>query len=147
MSEVQALEPHWGYVIWALLCTDDSCEYLDWVYSAHDASIFYSGVFWDVAGGLLFFWPLGRRLWPSLRADEFVAVTVHDPEKHAESLPSPSPADPQSCLKRTVASAVRASRIPDAAPAIFERTMRLQAQMLAVLTTNLIFFSFCGVWY
>lgn len=72
MSEAASLEPHWGYANRAVPCTNDkgSCEYLDVVYHSHDLGIWYAGIFWATVGGILFLWGIGRRLYPSPRADQ-----------------------------------------------------------------------------
>ncbi|KAL6697084.1 hypothetical protein J3F84DRAFT_393861 [Trichoderma pleuroticola] len=55
LSDATHLELHWGYADRAMSCTNDkgSSEYLDLVYSAHDSSVLYAGIWWITIGGIL----------------------------------------------------------------------------------------------
>lgn len=140
LSEASSLEPHWGYYDRALPCTNDagSCEYLDQVYENHDLSMLYSGILWCILAGILFIWLVGRKLWPSKKADE---LFEGDNEKALGASSQPSR------LKRTFATAFRSFLLPDSARAIFGRTTRLQVLILAALSAYLLIFSFVGIEY
>ncbi|CAD0110798.1 unnamed protein product [Aureobasidium uvarum] len=77
-TDASTLVPHWGYASRVVPCTNDpgSCKYLDVVYHSHDLGMLYSGIFWATVAGILFIWTLGRRLFPSRRADEEVLVPL-----------------------------------------------------------------------
>jgi hypothetical protein len=49
------IQPHWGYVVRILPCTNDagSCEYLDAVYWMHDISMLYTFILWAAIGFVL----------------------------------------------------------------------------------------------
>ncbi|KAL4723494.1 hypothetical protein ACLX1H_009129 [Fusarium chlamydosporum] len=141
MSEATSLEPHWGYADRALPCVKDvkTCQYLDLVYSGHDFSMLFVGIFWAITIGVLFTWALGRKIWPSPKADEFLIV---DSEKVASSTTSR-----QSRIRRTVASYIRSYLLPDSIRRIFGRTTRLQVSLLAIISAYLIIASFAGLTY
>ncbi|ORY70970.1 ferric reductase like transmembrane component-domain-containing protein [Pseudomassariella vexata] len=139
-TEASSLEPHWGYVSRAVPCTNDagSCAYLDLVYGSHDRGMLYSGILWCTLGGVLFLWALGRRLWPSRRADEIVNV---DTERELAAKSS------SSRLRRSLACYGRSYLLPDSVRSVFGRTTRLQVLVLAVLSGYLLIWSFVGITY
>ncbi|KAK9419157.1 putative Ferric reductase like transmembrane component-domain-containing protein [Seiridium unicorne] len=139
-SDASTLEPHWGYVDRAIPCTSDagSCEYLDQVYGSHDLGMLYSGILWCTIGGILFLWAIGRKLWPSKRADE---VVDFDNEKVSQN------SSHASRLKRSLATVSRSYLLPDSVRSIFGRTTRLQVLILTVLAGYLLIWSFIGIEY
>ncbi|KAI1390603.1 ferric reductase NAD binding domain-containing protein [Hypoxylon trugodes] len=139
-SEASSLEKHWGYVDRAVPCTNDagSCAYLDQVYESHDLSMLYSGILWAIIGGILLLWAIGRRVFPSPRADEVVAG---DSERLAKII------DRRSRIRRTAASLIRKYLLPDSVRLIFGRTTRLQILILTILAAYLFIFSFAGITY
>ncbi|KAI0378549.1 ferric reductase NAD binding domain-containing protein [Hypomontagnella monticulosa] len=141
-SEASSLEKHWGYVDRAVPCTNDagSCEYLDQVYGSHDLSMVYSGILWAIIAGLLLLWAIGRRVFPSPRADD-VATGAIDSERLRKI------AGRRSRIRRTVASLVRRYLLPDSVRWIFGRTTRLQVLILTVLAAYLFIVSFAGIVY
>jgi predicted ferric reductase len=141
MSEATELEPHWGYADRALPCVKDAktCQYLDLVYSGHDFSMLFVGIFWAMAVGVLLIWAFSRKIWSSPRADEFLIV---DNETAVSSTNNRN-----TRVKRTVASFFRSYLLPDSIRLIFGRTTRLQVTLLAILTTYMIIVSFAGLSY
>lgn len=141
MSEAASLEPHWGYANRAVPCTNDkgSCEYLDVVYHSHDLGIWYAGIFWATVGGILFLWGIGRRLYPSPRADECL------PGASGEQLQA-APGAVQR-FKNSVSSYRRQFFLPEALRPIFGRTTRLQVVILLTLVGYLTVWSFVGIVY
>lgn len=142
LSEAASLEKHWGYVDRAVPCTNDpgSCAYLDQVYGSHDRTMVYSGIFWAIIAGILLLWSIGRRVFPSPRADEMAAGPV-DSERLAEITGR------RSRIRRTAASLIRRYLLPDSVRFIFGRTTRLQVLILTVLAGYLLIFSFAGLTY
>ncbi|KAI4754234.1 hypothetical protein E4T52_13652 [Aureobasidium sp. EXF-3400] len=140
-TDASSLEPHWGYSGRVVPCTNDpgSCKYLDVVYHSHDLGILYAGIFWATIAGVLFIWTLGRRLFPSRRADEELLV-----RSRASSDSSRSGIER---LQRAVSSHVRRHLLPDFARPIFGRTTRLQVLTLLILTGYLAVWSFVGILY
>ncbi|KAI1371389.1 ferric reductase NAD binding domain-containing protein [Hypoxylon crocopeplum] len=141
-SEASSLEKHWGYVDRAVPCTNDagSCAYLDQVYGSHDLSMLYSGILWAIIGGVLLLWTIGRRVFPSPRADEVAPDTV-DNERLAKMI------DRRSRLRRTAATVTRRYLLPDSVRLIFGRTTRLQVLTMTALAGYLLIFSFVGIAY
>ncbi|CEI67770.1 hypothetical protein FVEN_g9575 [Fusarium venenatum] len=141
MSEASTLEPHWGYADRALPCVKDAktCQYLDLVYSGHDFSMLFVGIFWAMAIGILLIWAFCRKIWSSPKADEFFIV---DNEKTISSTNNR-----QTRVKRAVASFFRSYLLPDSIRLIFGRTTRLQVTLLAILTAYMIIVSFAGLSY
>ncbi|KAI0139555.1 ferric reductase NAD binding domain-containing protein [Hypoxylon sp. NC0597] len=142
LSEAASLEKHWGYVDRAVPCTNDpgSCAYLDQVYGSHDRTMVYSGIFWAIIAGILLLWSIGRRVFPSPRADEIATGPV-DSERLAEITGR------RSRIRRTAASLIRRYLLPDSVRFIFGRTTRLQVLILTVLAGYLLIFSFAGLTY
>ncbi|OTA52215.1 hypothetical protein K449DRAFT_340976 [Hypoxylon sp. EC38] len=142
LSEAASLEKHWGYVDRAVPCTNDpgSCAYLDQVYGSHDRTMVYSGIFWAIVAGVLLLWSIGRRVFPSPRADE-VATGPMDSERLAKITGR------RSRIRRTAASLIRRYLLPDSVRFIFGRTTRLQVLILTVLAGYLLIFSFAGLTY
>ncbi|RBR12829.1 hypothetical protein FVER53590_14005 [Fusarium verticillioides] len=141
MSEAKTLEHHWGYADRALPCPRDvkTCEYLDLVYSGHDNSILFVGIFWAMAAGILLLWVFARKVWASSKADEFLVV---DHEKLVSSTSNRSVR-----LKKTAAAFLRSYLLPDSVRAIFGRTTRFQVLLLSILVVYLIIASFAGLYY
>ncbi|KAI4864564.1 ferric reductase NAD binding domain-containing protein [Hypoxylon rubiginosum] len=141
-SEASSLEKHWGYVDRAVPCTNDagSCAYLDQVYGSHDLSMLYSGILWAIIGGVLLLWTIGRRVFPTPRADEVPSGTV-DAERVAKTISR------RSRVRMTAESLIRRYLLPDSARFIFGRTTRLQVLILTVLAAYLFIFSFTGMVY
>ncbi|KAJ4005949.1 hypothetical protein NW752_001195 [Fusarium irregulare] len=141
MSEAETLEPHWGYADRALPCAKDAktCAYLDLVYSGHDYSMLFVGIFWAIAIAVLFTWAFARKMWPSPRADEF---SIADGEKVFSST-----INRQNRMQRTVGSFVRSYLLPDSLHIVFGRTTRLQVSLLAIISAYLIIASFAGLTY
>ncbi|KAI1764626.1 ferric reductase NAD binding domain-containing protein [Hypoxylon sp. FL1150] len=142
LSEAASLEKHWGYVDRAVPCTNDagSCAYLDQVYGSHDLSMVYVGVLWAIVGGILLLWTIGRRVFPSPRADEVPSGTV-DAERVAKTISR------RSRVRMTAESLIRRYLLPDFVRFIFGRTTRLQVLILTVLAAYLFIFSFAGIVY
>ncbi|OTA99435.1 hypothetical protein M426DRAFT_27530 [Hypoxylon sp. CI-4A] len=142
LSEAASLEKHWGYVDRAVPCTNDagSCAYLDQVYGSHDLTMVYSGIMWAIIGGVLLLWAIGRRVFPSPRADE-VASGAIDNERLAKI------SGRRSRTRRTAVSLIRRYLLPDSARFLFGRTTRLQVLILTVLAGYLLIFSFAGITY
>ncbi|KAI0847268.1 ferric reductase like transmembrane component-domain-containing protein [Daldinia vernicosa] len=141
-SEAAALEKHWGYVDRAVPCTNDpgSCAYLDQVYGSHDLTMVYSGIMWAAIAVILLLWTIGRRIFPSPRADEIPTGTV-DSERVAKI------ASRRSRIRRTAAALIRRYLLPDSVRFVFGRTTRLQVLILTVLAGYLLIFSFLGITY
>ncbi|KAI1138471.1 ferric reductase NAD binding domain-containing protein [Hypoxylon sp. FL0543] len=141
-SEAASLEKHWGYVDRVVPCTNDpgSCAYLDQVYGSHDITMVYSGIFWAIVAGVLLIWTIGRRIFPSPRADELTTSRM-DNERLAEINYR------RSRIRRTAASLIRRYLLPDSVRFIFGRTTRLQVLILTVLAGYLLIFSFVGLTY
>ncbi|RBR20351.1 uncharacterized protein FIESC28_05315 [Fusarium coffeatum] len=141
MSEAETLEPHWGYADRALPCAKDvkTCAYLDLVYSGHDYSMLFVGIFWAIAIAVLFTWAFARKMWPSPKADEFL---IADGEKVFSST-----INRQNRMQRTVGSFVRSYLLPDSLRIVFGRTTRLQVSLLAIISAYLIIASFAGLTY
>ncbi|RGP69712.1 ferric reductase fre2 precursor [Fusarium sporotrichioides] len=141
MSEASELEPHWGYADRALPCVKDAktCQYLDLVYSGHDYSMLFVGIFWAMAIVVLFIWAFCRKISSSPRADEFIIV---DNEKALSST-----TNRPTRVKRAMASFLRSYLLPDSIRIIFGRTTRLQVVLLATLTAYMIIVSFAGLTY
>ncbi|KAF4339536.1 ferric reductase FRE2 precursor [Fusarium beomiforme] len=141
MSEAKTLEHHWGYADRALPCPRDvkTCEYLDLVYSGHDHSMLFVGIFWAMATGVLLIWAFARRIWSSPRAFEFLVVD----HERVRSLSVNRSAK----IKRTMASFFRSYLLPDSVRVIFGRTTRLQVSLLSILVVYLIIASFAGLYY
>jgi predicted ferric reductase len=139
-SDASSLEQHWGYVSRAIPCANDagSCAYLDLVYSSHDRGMLYSGILWSTIAGIVFLWAMGRRIWPSQRADEVVDV-----DGQMTSL-GPGGA---SRLRRTIATGARSYLLPESVRSVFGRTTRLQVLVLAILSGYLLIWSFVGITY
>lgn len=139
-SEATTLEPHWGYTDRALPCARDvkTCQYLDLVYSVHDHSMLFVGIFWAKAIGILLAWVLARNIWPSASTDEFMADT--------EKLVCTT-ASREGRVKRTVASLFRSYLLPDSIRIIFGRTTRLQVSLLLILAIYLVIVCFAGLTY
>jgi predicted ferric reductase len=139
-TDASSLEPHWGYVDRVIPCTNDagSCAYLDLVYGSHDRGMLYSGILWCTIGGVLFLWAIGRKLWPSKRADE---VVESDDEKGLGR------SGRASRIKRTLATGFRSYLLPDSLRPLFGRTTRLQVLILAALAGYLLIWSFVGIQY
>jgi predicted ferric reductase len=140
-TDASSLEPHWGYSSRVVPCTSDagSCKYLDVVYHSHDLGILYAGIFWATVASILFIWTLGRRLFPSRRADEEFFVPLR-----ASSSSSRSGIER---LQQAVSSHARRYLLPDFARPIFGRTTRLQVLTLIILTGYLAVWSFVGIVY
>ncbi|SPJ78780.1 related to ferric reductase FRE2 precursor [Fusarium torulosum] len=140
-SEATILEPHWGYTDRALPCARDvkTCQYLDLVYSGHDFSMLFVGIFWAIAIGILLAWALARNIWPSARMDEFMVV---DTEKVVCTTTNRG-----GRVKSTMASFFRSYLLPDSIRIIFGRTTRLQVSLLLILVTYLVIVSFTGLTY
>ncbi|CAJ2510403.1 Uu.00g051060.m01.CDS01 [Anthostomella pinea] len=136
-SDAQELEPHWGYLARKLPCTNDagSCAYLDQVYESHDLGMLYSGILWATIGSILFLWAIGRRAFPSTRADGLLYGTVGAAKSSTAR------------IRRTIATYVRITLLPEAVRPIFGRTTRLQVLILAVLSGYLLIWSFAGIAY
>ncbi|UZP36683.1 hypothetical protein NXS19_004499 [Fusarium pseudograminearum] len=141
MSEASTLEPHWGYADRALPCVKDvkTCQYLDLVYSGHDFSMLFVGIFWAMAVGILLIWAFSRKIFSSPRADEFIIV---DNEKTATST-----TNQRTRVKRAIASFFRSYLLPDSIRIIFGRTTRLQVTLLVILTAYMIIVSFASLSY
>ncbi|CAG7558107.1 unnamed protein product [Fusarium equiseti] len=141
MSEAETLEPHWGYADRALPCAKDAktCQYLDLVYSGHDYSMLFVGIFWAIVIAVLFTWAFARKMWPSPKADEFL---IADGEKVFSST-----INRQNRMQRTVSSFVRSYLLPDSLRIVFGRTTRLQVFLLAIISAYLIIASFAGLTY
>ncbi|KAF9767865.1 hypothetical protein IL306_014908 [Fusarium sp. DS 682] len=141
MSEAKTLQHHWGYADRALPCPKDvkTCEYLDLVYSGHDYSMLFVGIFWAMATGILLIWAFARRIWPSPKADEFMVV---DSEKIVSTT-----ANRSARVKRTMASFLRSYLLSDSIRIIFGRTTRLQVTLLSILVVYLVITSFAGLYY
>lgn len=174
-SDAEHLEPHWGYAERVVPCTNDpgSCAYLDVVYDAHDRGMVYMGILWLTIGGILLFWALGRRLFPSrephddlisqLAAASAASSAASQPHKEAGSatsssakdeaesqpqVPARPPPHPLTRLWRAVASATRHYLLPNTRlRPVFGRTTRLQVLILAVLAAYLTIWSFVGIVY
>ncbi|KAI1652424.1 ferric reductase like transmembrane component-domain-containing protein [Daldinia decipiens] len=142
LSEAAALEKHWGYVDRAVPCTNDpgSCAYLDQVYGSHDLTMVYSGIMWSIIAGILLLWTIGKRMFPSPRADEIPTGAI-DSERVARI------AGRRSRMRRTAAALIRRYLLPDSARFVFGRTTRLQVLILTVLAGYLLLFSFLGITY
>ncbi|KAL7624863.1 hypothetical protein AAE478_004077 [Parahypoxylon ruwenzoriense] len=142
-SEATSLEKHWGYVDRAVPCTNDagSCAYLDQVYWSHDITMVYTGIFWAIIAGILLLWTIGRRIFPSPRADQLLAAST-DNERQ-----SGIEAGRGWRLRRTAVSLTRRYLLPDSVRFVFGRTTRLQVLILAVLAGYLLIFSFVGITY
>ncbi|KAK6951617.1 hypothetical protein Daesc_006139 [Daldinia eschscholtzii] len=141
-SEAASLEKHWGYVDRAVPCTNDpgSCAYLDQVYGSHDLTMVYSGIMWAAIAGILLIWTIGRRVFPSPRADEIPTGAI-DSERVAKI------ASRRSRMRRTAAALIRRYLLPDSVRFVFGRTTRLQVLILTVLAGYLLIFSFVGITY
>ncbi|OTB18676.1 hypothetical protein K445DRAFT_314545 [Daldinia sp. EC12] len=141
-SEATSLEKHWGYVDRAVPCTNDpgSCAYLDQVYGSHDLTMVYSGIMWAAIAGILLIWTIGRRVFPSPRADEIPTGPI-DSERVAKI------ASRRSRMRRTAAALIRRYLLPDSVRFVFGRTTRLQVLILTVLAGYLLIFSFVGITY
>ncbi|KAI5865294.1 ferric reductase like transmembrane component-domain-containing protein [Durotheca rogersii] len=141
-SQAQGLQKHWGYADRVVPCTNDvgSCEYLDQVYAAHDQTMVFSGIFWAIVAGILFLWAIGRKVFPSRRADQVIPTTA-DSESQAAK------AGRAWRLRRTAASLTRRYLLPDSIRSVFGRTTRLQVLILTILATYLLIFSFVGFAY
>ncbi|KAI2463825.1 ferric reductase NAD binding domain-containing protein [Annulohypoxylon bovei var. microspora] len=142
-STASALEEHWGYFDRVIPCTSDagSCAYLDQVYANQDLTMVYSGIFWSVVGSILLLWAIGRRVFPSPRADEVFAGVIDN-----ENLTKKT-AGRRSRIRMTAASLIRRYLLPDSVRSVFGRTTRLQVLILAVLAGYLLIFSFTGLTY
>ncbi|KAI1339406.1 ferric reductase like transmembrane component-domain-containing protein [Xylariaceae sp. FL0016] len=134
-SEAEYLEPHWGYYERSMPCTNDagSCAYLDQVYYSHDRSMLYAGILWATIIGIIFVWAVGKRIWPSLRADDVLSGSITS--QRSSMIRS----------RRAFAAYVQSSLLPDAARPIFGRTTRLQVLILSVLAGYLLVWSFVGI--
>ncbi|KAI1407406.1 ferric reductase NAD binding domain-containing protein [Hypoxylon sp. FL1857] len=141
-SEADSLEKHWGYVDRVVPCMNDpgSCAYLDQVYGSHDRTMVYTGIFWAIIAGILLLWTIGRRVFPSPRADE-VAPGAIDNGRVAKI------ADRRSRIRRTSASLIRRYLLPDSVRFIFGRTTQLQVLILTILAGYLLIVSFVGLTY
>ncbi|RYP22110.1 hypothetical protein DL765_001869 [Monosporascus sp. GIB2] len=141
-STAKSLEPHWGYAERVVPCMNDpgSCEYLDAVYGAHDLGMIYVAILWATILGVVFVWSVGRRLWPSPRADAIVSANAE-----GEVLMASKPKGLR--LKRTLAAYCRRYLLPDAAKSIFGRTTRLQVLILAILACYLLVWTHVGIVY
>ncbi|KAJ4112136.1 hypothetical protein NW768_011715 [Fusarium equiseti] len=141
MSEAETLEPHWGYADRALPCVKDAkiCQYLDLVYSGHDYSMLFAGIFWVMAIGVLFVWAFARKMWPSPKTDEFL---IADGEKTFSST-----INRQNRMQRTMGSFSRSYLLPDSLRIVFGRTTRLQVSLLAIISAYMIIASFAGLIY
>ncbi|KAI0159966.1 ferric reductase NAD binding domain-containing protein [Hypoxylon sp. FL1284] len=142
LNTAASLEKHWGYVDRAVPCTNDpgSCAYLDQVYGAHDLTMVYTGIMWAIIGGILLLWTIGRRVFPTPRADEVPSGAV-DSERLTKMISR------RSRVRMTAESLVRRYLLPDSARFIFGRTTRLQVLILTVLAAYLLIFSFVGIVY
>ncbi|KAI4719640.1 hypothetical protein E4T48_04149 [Aureobasidium sp. EXF-10727] len=140
-TDASSLVPHWGYASRVVPCTNDpgSCKYLDVVYHSHDLGMLYTGIFWATIAGILFIWTLGRRFFPSRRADEEVLVPVR-----ASSSPSQGGIER---FQRSLSAHARRYLLSDFARPIFGRTTRLQVLILLILTGYLAVWSFVGIVY
>lgn len=140
LSEATSLEPHWGYYERAVPCTNDkgSCEYLDVVYHSHDLGIWYAGILWATVGGILFLWGIGRRLYPSPKADQYLPVPAEETRVVQSTIQR---------LKDCVSAYRRQFLLPEAVRPIFGRTTRLQVVILLTLTGYLTVWSFVGIVY
>lgn len=136
-------EPHWGYAERVLPCTNDigSCQYLDAVYGAHDRGMIYTAILWATILGVVFVWAVGRRAWPSPKAD----TVVPGSEESAAAVKTPNSTSLR--LKRTIASFSRRYLLPDATRAIFGRTTRLQVLVLSILAGYLLIWTHVGITY
>ncbi|KAF5600363.1 ferric reductase FRE2 precursor [Fusarium pseudoanthophilum] len=141
MSEAEPLQHHWGYAGRALPCARDvkTCEYLDLVYSGHDNSMLFVGIFWAMATGILLLWVFARNVWASPKADEFLVV---DNEKLVSSTRNRS-----ARLKKTAAAFLRSYLLPDSLRAVFGRTTRLQVSLLSIFVVYLTIASFASLYY
>ncbi|KAH7169388.1 hypothetical protein DER46DRAFT_681067 [Fusarium sp. MPI-SDFR-AT-0072] len=126
MSEAKTLEHHWGYADHALPCPRDvkTCEYLDLVYSGHDYSMLFVGIFWAMAIGVLLIWAFARSIWTLPKADKFLVVG-HGKVVYTTSKPS-------AIVKGTMASFFRSHFLPDSIRVIFGRTTRLQVSLIFI---------------
>ncbi|KUI54182.1 Ferric/cupric reductase transmembrane component 1 [Cytospora mali] len=144
-ANASELQPHWGYANRLMPCTSDagSCAYLDVVYHSHDLSMLYTGIFWSAIGGILFLWGIGRRLFPSVTADDILISTAGKAESqgHGRTIGGVEK------LKRTVASLGTRYLLPEFAPRILGHVTRLQVLVMLVLAGYLTIFSFVGIVY
>ncbi|RYO86111.1 hypothetical protein DL764_009049 [Monosporascus ibericus] len=142
MSAAESLEPHWGYAERVVPCVNDAgtCEYLDAVYDAHDLGMIYVAILWATILGIVFVWSVGRRLWPSPRADAVMSAKAE-----GEVLTASRRKDLR--LKRTLAAYSRRYLLPDAAKSIFGRITRLQVLILAILAGYLLIWTLVGIVY
>ncbi|KAG7412959.1 hypothetical protein LZL87_010635 [Fusarium oxysporum] len=126
MSETKTLEHHWGYADHALPCPRDvkTCEYLDLVYSGHDYSMLFVGIFWAMAIGVLLIWAFARSIWTLPKADKFLVVG-HGKIVYTTSKPS-------AIVKGTMASFFQSHFLPDSIRVIFGRTTRLQVSLIFI---------------
>ncbi|RYO91128.1 hypothetical protein DL763_005076 [Monosporascus cannonballus] len=141
-STAKSLEPHWGYAERVVPCMNDpgSCEYLDAVYGAHDLGMIYVAILWATILGVVFVWSVGRRLWPSPRADATVSANAE-----GEVLMASKPKGLR--LKRTLAACCRRYLLPDTAKSIFGHTTRLQVLILIILACYLLIWTHVGIVY
>jgi predicted ferric reductase len=142
MSEADILIPHFGYADRALPCVKDdkTCAYLDLVYSGHDYSMLFAGIFWAIVAAVLLAWAIANRVSVSRNPrDAFVAS---DQEAGASARPSWALR-----VERTVASTIRRYLLPDSIRLVFGRTTRLQVLILAIIAAYFIIASFAGLTY
>ncbi|KAH7313779.1 ferric reductase like transmembrane component-domain-containing protein [Stachybotrys elegans] len=134
MDSAASLEPHWGYAMRVVPCTNDpgSCEYLDVVYGSHDVGMIYTGVIWLTLAAIIFIWALYYR---SSRA-RYSAV----------SAPAAAPGG-LGKLRRAAAAGLRRFLLPDASRLVFGRTTRLQVVLLGALWAYITIFTFVGITY
>ncbi|ROV88423.1 hypothetical protein VSDG_09214 [Cytospora chrysosperma] len=138
-------EPHWGYAVRLLPCTNDagSCAYLDVVYHSHDLSMLYTGIFWSSIGGILILWGIGRRLFPSRTADESLLISAGKAESQGQG----HTIGGVEKLKRTAASLGTRYLLPEFAPRLLGHVTRLQVLVMLVLAGYLTIFTFVGIVY
>ncbi|KAI1536083.1 ferric reductase [Pyrenophora tritici-repentis] len=140
-SEASTVEPHWGYSVRLVPCTNDkgSCEYLDIVYHSHDLGMLYTGIIWATIGAILLIWGVGRHFARSQPSGVQLPAVV------GEGVPRRRSAFER--LQRAIPAYARRYLLPDAARPIFGRVTRTQVLTLLVLTGYLTIFTFVGIVY
>lgn len=129
-------EPHWGYAVRILPCTNDpgTCEYLDAVYCMHDVSMLYTWIMWAVILGILLIWVLARFFWPS----RGISVSIH-PDEEGQKVTAPT-----SKLFRPFGATVAFVRhwlLSEGLTGVFGHVSRLQIAILALISGYLLIFS------